>query len=157
MAANDGPLNLADLPLQQLQAVKNQMDEELQHLTQSYAQLKQAQVKFNDSIESLNSIEGRKDEQILIPLTSSLYVPGKLDNVDKVIVDIGTGYMMDKSIPDAKDFYKTKVGFLKENLEGLQESISQRENQYKVLIDVMNIKMTEAQQQQQAASAAAKK
>ncbi|KAJ3017995.1 UNVERIFIED_CONTAM: subunit of tubulin prefoldin [Siphonaria sp. JEL0065] len=154
---SDGPINLADLPLQQLQAVKNQMDEEIQHLTQSYAQLKQAQVKFSDSIESLNSIAGQKDEKILIPLTSSLYVPGTLANVDKVIVDIGTGYMIDKSIPDAKDFYKTKVGFLRENLDGLQETITQRENQYKVLIDVMNMKMSEAQQQQAAAAAAAKK
>ncbi|KAJ3282030.1 Prefoldin alpha subunit [Rhizoclosmatium globosum] len=144
--ASDGPINLADLPLQQLQAVKNQMDEEIQHLTQSYAQLKQAQVKFSDSIESLNNIDGRKDEKVLIPLTSSLYVPGTLADVSKVIVDIGTGYMIDKSIPDAKDFYKTKVTFLRENLDGLQETITQRENQYKVLIDVMNMKMTEAQQ-----------
>ncbi|KAI9346890.1 Prefoldin-domain-containing protein [Obelidium mucronatum] len=155
--SDGGPINLADLPLQQLQAVKNQMDEEIQHLTQSYAQLKQAQVKFSDSIESLNSIDGRKDEKILIPLTSSLYVPGTLSDVSRVIVDIGTGYMIDKSIPDAKEFYKTKVAFLKQNLEGLQETITQRENQYKVLIDVMNMKMTEAQQQQQAAAAAAKK
>ncbi|KAJ3021303.1 UNVERIFIED_CONTAM: Prefoldin subunit 5 [Siphonaria sp. JEL0065] len=153
---SDGPINLADLPLQQLQAVKNQMDEEIQHLTQSYAQLKQAQVKFSDSIESLNSIDGQKDEKILIPLTSSLYVPGTLANVDKVIVDIGTGYMIDKSIPDAKDFYKTKVGFLRENLDGLQETITQRENQYKVLIDVMNMKMSEAQQQSAAAAAVKK-
>ncbi|ORY15646.1 Prefoldin alpha subunit [Rhizoclosmatium globosum] len=131
--ASDGPINLADLPLQQLQAVKNQMDEEIQHLTQSYAQLKQAQVKFSDSIESLNNIDGRKDgkKNVLIPLTSSLYVPGTLADVSKVIVDIGTGYMIDKSIPDAKDFYKTKVTFLRENLDGLQETITQRENQYK--------------------------
>ncbi|KAJ3379248.1 subunit of tubulin prefoldin [Entophlyctis sp. JEL0112] len=138
------PINLAELPLQQLQAVKNQMDEEIQHLTTSYAQLKQAQVKFNDSIESLDNIKERSGEKILIPLTSSLYVPGTLGDVDKVIVDIGTGYMMDKSIPDAKNFYKAKVGFLKENLDSLQETISQRESQYKVLTDVMNMKMSEA-------------
>ncbi|KAJ3231979.1 Prefoldin subunit 5 [Chytriomyces hyalinus] len=152
--ASDGPINLADLPLQQLQAVRKQMDEEMQHLTQSYAQLKQAQIKFNDSIESLSSIDGRKDEKILIPLTSSLYIPGTLANVDKVIVDVGTGYMVDKSIPDAKEFYKSKVAFLKGSLDNLQETITQRENQYKILMDVMNMKLNEAQAQQ---SAAAKK
>ncbi|KAJ3203337.1 Prefoldin subunit 5 [Entophlyctis luteolus] len=104
----------------------------------------EAQVKFNDSIESLDNIKERSGEKILIPLTSSLYVPGTLGDVDKVIVDIGTGYMMDKSIPDAKNFYKAKVGFLKENLDSLQETISQRESQYKVLTDVMNMKMSEA-------------
>jgi hypothetical protein len=33
---------------------------------------------------------------LLIPLTSSLYVPGSLGNTDKVIVDVGTGYMVEK-------------------------------------------------------------
>ncbi|KAI8607356.1 Prefoldin [Chytriomyces sp. MP71] len=153
--AADGPIHLAELPLQQLQAVKKQMDEEIQHLTASYAQLKQAQVKFSDSIESLSNMDGRQDQSILIPLTSSLYVPGTLANVDKVIVDVGTGYFVDKSIPDAKDFYKAKVGFLKGNLETLQETITQREGQYKILIDVMNMKMNEAQAQQKDAAALA--
>ncbi|KAJ1568546.1 subunit of tubulin prefoldin [Cladochytrium tenue] len=100
------------------------MEEELQHLTSSYAQLKQAQAKFSESIDSL-------EKPILVPLTSSLYVPAELDDVEKVIVDVGTGYLMEKSIPDAKIFYKAKVAFLKENLEGLQSNISQREQQFK--------------------------
>jgi Prefoldin subunit len=29
-------------------------------------------------------------------LTSSLYVPGKLSNVETVIVDVGTGYFVEK-------------------------------------------------------------
>ena len=84
------PINLNELPLQQLQAVKQQMEEvcfifapimnparpsliciryqlqtkhsfsqELRHLTGSYAQLKQAQAKFNDCVDSLDSINGQ--------------------------------------------------------------------------------------------------
>ena len=35
--------------------------------------------------------------EILIPLTSSVYVPGKLaENLDKVLIDIGTGYFVEK-------------------------------------------------------------
>ena len=33
---------------------------------------------------------------ILVPLTSSLYVSGKLKNAGKVLVDIGTGYYIEK-------------------------------------------------------------
>lgn len=33
---------------------------------------------------------------MLVPLTSSLYVPGELSNLDEVIVDIGTGYYVSK-------------------------------------------------------------
>ena len=33
---------------------------------------------------------------ILVPLTNSLYVPGKLSDPENVIVDIGTGYYVKK-------------------------------------------------------------
>lgn len=36
---------------------------------------------------------------ILVPLTNSLYVPGKLSDPDHVIVDIGTGYYVQKVRP----------------------------------------------------------
>ena len=33
---------------------------------------------------------------VLVPLTNSLYVPGELSDVESVIVDVGTGYFVDK-------------------------------------------------------------
>lgn len=36
------------------------------------------------------------DKTILVPLTNSLYVPGKLADLDNVIVDVGTGYYVKK-------------------------------------------------------------
>lgn len=35
-------------------------------------------------------------KQVLVPLTSSLYVPGKLSDVEHVVVDVGTGYYIKK-------------------------------------------------------------
>ena len=35
-------------------------------------------------------------DPILVPLTNSLYVPGELGDIEKVIVDVGTGYMIEK-------------------------------------------------------------
>jgi len=39
---------------------------------------------------------------ILVPLTTSLYVPGKLADIENVIVDVGTGFYVEKvrSIPN---------------------------------------------------------
>lgn len=34
-------------------------------------------------------------KKILVPLTASLYVPGKLDDAEKVLVDVGTGYFIE--------------------------------------------------------------
>ena len=44
------------------------------------------------------TIQGRS---ILVPLTSSLYVPGTLKNAGKVLVDVGTGYYIEKVQPDS--------------------------------------------------------
>lgn len=36
------------------------------------------------------------DKPILVPLTTSLYVPGTLADTDNVIVEVGTGYYVEK-------------------------------------------------------------
>lgn len=36
------------------------------------------------------------DKRVLIPLTSSLYVPGRIKDTENVLVDIGTGYFVEK-------------------------------------------------------------
>lgn len=36
------------------------------------------------------------DNAILVPLTTSLYVPGNLSDPEHVIVDVGTGYFVQK-------------------------------------------------------------
>ena len=36
------------------------------------------------------------DKNVLVPLTSSLYLPGKLDNTEKFLVNVGTGYFVEK-------------------------------------------------------------
>jgi prefoldin alpha subunit len=34
-------------------------------------------------------------KKLLVPLTASLYVPGTLDDAEKVLVDVGTGYFIE--------------------------------------------------------------
>ncbi|KAG0217785.1 Prefoldin subunit 5, partial [Mortierella sp. GBA43] len=57
-------------------------------------------------LKAINTTNDNKT--ILVPLTSSLYVPGKLANVEKVVVDIGTGYYVEKTVEDAIKFYNAK-------------------------------------------------
>lgn len=91
--------------------------QELHHLTSSFAQLKQAQAKFKACIDNINEVKPQNkgehsrpigithsntisasDKVILVPLTNSLYVPGKLSDVEHVIVDVGTGYFVKKVV-----------------------------------------------------------
>jgi hypothetical protein len=43
---------------------------------------------------SLTGVE--PDKPILVPLTTSLYVPGTLADTNNVIVDVGTGFYVEK-------------------------------------------------------------
>ena len=115
-------------------------------MTQSFGQLKQAQAKFQDGLESLKRIETTEQRKMLIPLTNSLYVPGVLTE-KKVMVDVGTGYFVEKDLKAAQEFYKTKVNFIKTNLDSLHASVTQRQNQKAVLMDVLQSKLMELRSQ----------
>jgi prefoldin alpha subunit len=45
---------------------------------------------------NLNDFLVDTGKTILVPLTNSLYVPGKLSDPEYVIVDVGTGYFVKK-------------------------------------------------------------
>ena len=53
-----------------------------------------------------------------------MYVPGELASVETVTVDVGTGYYIEKTIPEAREFYKRKEAFLSENLKMLAQTIN---------------------------------
>jgi len=141
-------IDLADLPMEQLQAVRQQIEEEIQHLTESYSALKLAQTKFNTNIDCINTVKKLKEgDSVLVPLTVSLYVPGQLANKDKLIVDVGTGYYVEKNLDDAKKFFEKKNTYLKDNLNKLQKSIISRQDQNKSIIEVLQVKLNEAQKE----------
>ncbi|KAJ3091934.1 subunit of tubulin prefoldin [Quaeritorhiza haematococci] len=151
MAKSQGPpqqlLDLTKLPLPQLQSVRQQMEEELEHLSASFSSLKQAQAKFSSSLDCLDELsKSEPGKAILVPLTGSISFSFfyEIANVKTVIVDVGTGYFVEKSRDDAKDFYKRKVDYLKTNLASLQETVMQRQNQMRVLLDVMAMKASES-------------
>ncbi|KAF8585236.1 Prefoldin alpha subunit, partial [Ramaria rubella] len=142
MASQPQQVNVADLDLPQLADVKRQLDEELTHLTNSFAQLKQAQGKFKACVENVKEIKHEnKNKTILVPLTNSLYVPGKLSDPDHVIVDVGTGYYVQKTHAQALVHYQNKVDYVRGNLETLQNTIEKKQDNLNYLMNVMQSKM----------------
>ncbi|KAH8105340.1 Prefoldin-domain-containing protein [Cristinia sonorae] len=143
-------INLAELDLSQLSDVRRQLEDELTHLTNSFTQLKQAQAKFKACIENVAEVRPQnKDKVILVPLTNSLYVPGKLCDLENVIVDVGTGYYVKKSRAEAVKHYQAKVDFIQSNAENLQEMVQKKQDNMSYLVNVMQMKL----QEQSAASA----
>ncbi|ORY80262.1 putative prefoldin subunit 5, partial [Leucosporidium creatinivorum] len=146
MAAPAGQISLEELSVQQLSQVKEQLEEELKHLTDGFGNLKQAQSKFMACMEALDSIKPEnKDKKILIPLTSSLYVPGRIKDTENVLVDVGTGYFVEKPTKAAKTTYNTKILALKSNLATLQGQIEKKQENYNSTIEILRMKLAQQQ------------
>ncbi|KAG9092363.1 subunit of tubulin prefoldin [Ceratobasidium sp. 370] len=146
MSQQPQQINVADLDLPQLNDVKKQLDEELTHLTNSFAQLKSAQSKFKGCLDNLDEIKPETaSKTLLVPLTNSLYVPGKLADTNNVIIDVGTGYYVSKTRAEAKKHYQQKVDFVNTNLTTLQSTIETKQQNMNYLLQVMQMKMQDAQ------------
>ncbi|KAF2401172.1 Prefoldin alpha subunit [Trichodelitschia bisporula] len=148
-SAGSGPqtVKLTDLSVAQLSQLKKQLDEELQHLTSSFQSLRTAQAKFRDCLNSISTGLASKntDRTILVPLTSSLYVPGKLADTEKVIVDVGTGFYVEKSRNGAKEFYEGKVKELQTNLVDLEKIVAGKSDNLRLIEDVLRQKILQGE------------
>ncbi|KAF8407420.1 hypothetical protein HHK36_006551 [Tetracentron sinense] len=75
------------MSLEQLKALKEQADMEVNMLQDSLNNIRTATSRLDIASNALQDLSLRK--KMLVPLTASLYVPGTLDDSDKVLVDVG--------------------------------------------------------------------
>lgn len=131
-------MDVNSLTAAQLSQLKKQFDAELEHLTSSFASLRAAQAKFRDCVKSIGvgvTSPGALERPLLVPLTTSLYVPGRLASADTVLVDVGTGFYVEKSAAEAVDFYERKIKDLEASLKDLEGVIQDKGNNLRVIED----------------------
>ena len=131
-----------------------QIEEEIQQLTQNLDQLTKAANRYHTSGRALEAFKDETEgKEMLVPLTSSLYVPGTLGSTEKVLLDIGTGYFVEKTPEDGVDYCKRKVNLVKENMDKILEFIKQRQSQAAQVNQVFSAKVQQMQEQQRLAEA----
>ena len=84
---------------------------------------------------------------LLIPLTTSLYVPATLaspsdsssssekSSAPSILVDIGTGFFVEKSPEDGIKFYKGKVDDLTKNLAEIEKAVGGKNENLRLIED----------------------
>ncbi|KAL6887863.1 Prefoldin [Trichoderma evansii] len=144
-------INLDTLEPQQLAQVKKQLEEELEHLTNSFSQLHGAQNKFRECLRCVQSraADSQGSKAVLVPLTNSLYVSGELTSTDTVLVDVGTGFMIEKSLKSAEKFYNAKVKELGDNLKELEGIVQSKQMNVRTIEEVLRQKIMAAQSEGQ--------
>ncbi|KAJ8879784.1 hypothetical protein PR048_020392 [Dryococelus australis] len=139
--ASNGEMELLDitkLSLYQLTQLKQQFDRELNVFSDSLQTLKMAQGKFMDSNESLEKIS-RKVEgtTIMVPLTGSMYVPGRISDGNSVLIDIGTGYFVRKDVSGARDYFSRRVAYVTQQMEKISALALEKNKQREAVVDIM--------------------
>lgn len=108
--SNEREIQPMDLSIEQLNGLKTQHENEIQELQKQAEQLYNANSRFNTAKAVLNDMSKYEDgNTLLMPLNSSLYVPGKIVQPDRVMVELGTGYFCEKTVPDASALIDRKV------------------------------------------------
>ena len=116
LAKANQEVDITKIPPQQLVELKKAIEAEVQQLSVHYQQLLEASKKFSDSKAVLAYMEQRAGgREVMVPLTSSLYVPGVMEDSQNVLVEVGAGYFIEKSTADASTYCDRKQKGLQEN------------------------------------------
>jgi prefoldin alpha subunit len=118
-------IQLDTLSLDELNQLQQQEESTLQALSGRYAALRQALGRINQGVVALSDLgcTANDGKQVMVPLTESVYVAGKIRDSNRHLVELGTGYYAEKSHKEAVAFLERKHRLVDRNLENLQAAI----------------------------------
>merc|ERR1719394_161423 len=133
-------IDVSTLPIPHLNHLSQQLEQELEFLSTSINQLRVAQGKFQDSNEAVCALP-EAGSDILVPLTASMYVPGKMSEDKDLLIDIGTGYYVTMTAKQASSFFKRKNEFITKNIEKVQPLLPEKVRTKQVIAEVLTAKV----------------
>jgi prefoldin alpha subunit len=75
---------------------------------------------------ALEGLEKEKENsELLVPIGGNSYIKAKLDNPDKVIVGMGAGISVEKTLKEAKEIVKNRMDSLEKTRNSLQQQLAQ--------------------------------
>ena len=115
--------------------------QELQEISSNWRTLKEAESRYVATKNGLTTIAANDGAEIMVPLTPSLYVPGTIADTEKVLVDIGTGYFVEKNVADAQALIDRKIGMIVGNADNLQAVARQKQKNLEIIMDMMRMRL----------------
>ena len=146
-------IDISRLPPRELASLRDTLTEEVRGLAQRSLALQKVAAQYGGSgraIERLAEQEAGEErgggeagrqrariaaptalfspgQPVLVPLTSSMHVPGTLASPDKVLIDVGTGYYVRMSASRGADYCKRKIDYCRERLDDIGQVIASRQ------------------------------
>lgn len=131
---------------------------ELRYLEQTAEALQQRVGMVNTVIAdltyaniALDGVEKEKEgTELLVPIGGSSYVKAKLATTEKIIVGMGAGVSVEKTVPEAKELIKKRLEDLEKSRLALQQQFTQVAN--KITQDRQKFESLVAQMREEKAS-----
>jgi len=151
-------IDLDSLSLEELNQLRNQEEQRLQALTNKYGMLRQAAARLNHSKKAVSELkkssssssEG-EDREVMVPLTESVYVPGKMKDTNRLMLELGTGYFVERSNREALQFIERKQRIVDANSENIAAAVQASQQNMQALTSAMQGKMIEIRARQEGA------
>lgn len=97
-----------------------------ENLQQRLSMLNAALTDLSYANMTLESIEQEKENaEMLVPIGGSSYVSVKLADTNKVVIGLGAGVSVEKTVPEAKTIVKERMDELQKTQVSAQQQLSQ--------------------------------
>jgi prefoldin alpha subunit len=120
---------------------------ELQMMAQQLKQLQQQIQHIDSQVEELTMTEMALDEmpnakqgsEMLAPLASGIFIKTKMDKNDTVVLNVGAGTAVEKSVKEARDLVETQ----KKEIMKLREQMAQQFEHLSAQVQTMQLQLGE--------------
>jgi len=119
MAVNEETLRRLLVELRLLEGTANTLQSRLNFVNAILTELNYAKM----TLEGLE--KEKKDVPLFVPIGGGSYIRAKLESADKVIVGMGAGVSVEKSLSEAKETVENRIAQLEKTKQTLQQQLTQ--------------------------------
>ena len=111
--------------LRKLSVEMRYLEQTAETLQQRISMMNAAMTDLTYSSMTLEGIETEKENaELMVPIGGSSYIQVKLANADKVVVGLGAGVSVEKTLPEAKAIVKERLNELEKTMFSAQTQFS---------------------------------
>ena len=119
-------INKEEEELRKLSVEMRFLEQTAENLQQRISMMNAAMTDLTYASMTLEDVEKEKeDAELLVPIGGSSYVKAKLANPDKVVVGMGAGVSVEKTLQEAKGIVKERLGELEKTMVSAQQQFAQ--------------------------------
>jgi prefoldin alpha subunit len=136
-----GSVSLGSLPIEQLESLETGMSNEVEIMQKQMAMLTDGVQRLQASKEGSEAVASMAEgTELMVPLTGSIYVPGTIKSTDAVLVDVGTGYYVEKNPVEAAEYFGRRAAVLKKEGELTASALTEKRQHLDAVVSVLERK-----------------